>query len=285
MASAMNNKSRSYVGLPTLALIVALASFYNSELLMPDSSVSINYHVVYLFGTLSTLMVILLTVFVRISLAVTFIASGLACVLTTSYLSSGSAIPGIASQLYLFPSLAVAGITTLTHWYVRKLRLYLLQKHKSEDGPAAMRFLEDELDHIKYEFARARRYNHHISVILIRPITASQRKIDKDRLASSLDRNFRRTERLYDMGKSEQYLIFCPETTISSAEMLVNRIRIMTQRERDIYFHYGIATFPDQEVTFEGLLSRAQANLQARFRGKKSSAVSQPNKGKLAASG
>ena len=53
-------------------------------------------------------------------------------------------------------------------------------------------------------------------------------------------------------------------------------------REQDIHFIYGVATFPDQELTFEGLVSRATENLEAGVK-HKATAIKSIKRGKLIA--
>jgi hypothetical protein len=245
----------------TLVLIVALAFFYNSKIFLPDTLSRAAYYVMYLFGTLAAGSVLIFPVLSTFPSYLAFPFWGLAYMLAVPQFTGGYTLHSMFSGINLIHVVMVAGIATLTHWYARKLDGYLRNEHQSIYYASAPPMLEDELGDIKYEITRARRYNRPISVIMIQPIRKSYITMDKGSLSQTLTRTFRRTERLYDMGKDGRFLIFCPETTNSSAEMLINRIRIMVYREQDMHFNYGIATFPDQELTFEGLVSRAKENL------------------------
>ena len=257
--------------LSTIVLIAALAFFYNVGIIFPDTHGSTNYHAMYLFGTLAVGAILVVPVFSKFPAYLAFPFWGLAYLLFVPNLAGGD-IQLMFTGSTLIHALLVAAITSLAHWYARKLDGFLRKERRFVDLSSAPPLLDDELESIKYEITRARRYNRPISVIMIQPIAKAFGAVEKGALSTTLGRIFRRTERLYDMGKQGRYLIFCPESTNSSAEMLVNRIRIMVHRELNMHFNYGLATFPDQELTFEGLLSRARENLETGT-GRKSAAV------------
>lgn len=259
---AMNGDSSSCMRLSTLVLVATLALFYNAEIFLPDTLGSTTYHVMYLFGTLAAGSALIIPALSSFPLYLASAFWGLAYMLAVPHFTSGYSLHIMLSGTNLIHVVMVAGITTLTHWYARKLDAYSHNERRPIDYASPPPLLDDELENIKYEITRARRYNRPISVIMLQPIAKSYGTMDKGTLSKTLSRIFRRTERLYDMGKHGRFLIFSPETTNSSAEMLVNRIRIMVHREQDMHFNYGIATFPDQELTFDGLVSRAEENLE-----------------------
>lgn len=268
--------------LSTLVLIATLAFFYNAEVFLPNTPGSTPYHVLYLFGTLAVGTVVIFTVFSNFASYLVFPFWGLAYMLVAPHFAGGYTLDIMFSGMNLMHAAMVAGVATLTHWYTKKLDGYLQNDYRTVDYAAAPPLLEDELEEIKYEITRARRYNRAISTIMIQPISKSYGANEKKLLAKTLIRSFRRTERLYDMGKEGRFLIFCPETANSSAEMLVNRIRILAHKEQEVHFNYGIATFPDQELTFEGLVSRAKENLETGT-SHKTASVKAINDGKLIA--
>ena len=263
MVKAMDGTTNNYMRLSTLALITALAFFYNVDFFLPDIPGRTNYPVMYLFGTIAAASAVIFTIFSNFPIYIAFPFWSLTYVLTIPHFAGGYTLHIMLSATTLIHAAMVAGLATLANWYVRKLGSYLQQEHQSVNYTIAPPLLEDELKHIKYEITRARRYNHPMSVIMIQSLSKFYGSMEKGLLSNTLSKTFRRTERLYDMGKQGRFLIFCPETTNSSAEMLVNRIRIMAHREQEIHFNYGIATFPDQELTFEGLVLRAKENLEA----------------------
>jgi hypothetical protein len=258
----MDGMSNWHMRLSTIVLIAALAVFYNAGFFLPVLPGNSNNHVMYLFGTLAIGAILILPFFSKFPSYLAFPFWGLAYLLFLPNLADGDALQHMFTAITLMHAAMVAGITSLTHWYARKLDGYMRRDRVPVESSSAPPLLEDEMESIKYEITRARRYNRPISVIIIQPIAKAFGAVEKAVLSKTLSRIFRRTERLYAMRKQGRYLIFCPETTNSSAEMLVNRIRIMVHREQDVHFNYGLATFPDQELTFEGLLSRAEENLE-----------------------
>jgi hypothetical protein len=236
----------------------------------------------YLFGTIAAASAVIFTIFSNFPIYIAFPFWGLTYVLTIPHFAGGYTLHIMLSATTLIHAAMVAGLATLANWYVRNLGSYLQQEHQSVDYTIAPPLLEDELKHIKYEITRARRYNHPMSVIMIQSFSKSYGSMEKGLLSHTLSKTFRRTERLYNMGKQGRFLIFCPETTNSSAEMLVNRIRIIAHREQEIHFNYGIATFPDQELTFEGLVLRAKENLE-RVTSRNTATIKSINNGKLIA--
>lgn len=259
----MDGNSPGCMRLSTLVLILALALFYNAGTFLPGPLGGMNHHLMYLFGTVGVGSVLLFPVFANFPLYLAFPFWGVAYLLAAPHFTGGYTVEVMLSGVNLMNAIIVAGVSSLTHWYVKRLDGYLRKEGRLADIASAPPLLDDEADDIKYEITRARRYSRPISVIMLQPVFKPFSPVDKVSLARTLSRIFRRTERLYDLGKNGRFLIFCSETSHSSAEMLVNRIRIMVHREQDIHFVYGIATFPDQELTFEGLVMRAKENLEA----------------------
>jgi GGDEF domain-containing protein len=62
--------------------------------------------------------------------------------------------------------------------------------------------------------------------------------------------------------RGDQFVVLLPETELEAARHAAQRLTAEAAARWGLDLHCGIATFPDQEVTFEGLLERAEAELR-----------------------
>jgi hypothetical protein len=266
----MDSSSSNNIRFASIVLIVTLALFFNSQLFFQHIELTApsSHHFMYLFATLSAVAVILSRTFGRLPVYLVAPLSGFAYLLATPYFSAAYTFENLFSAINLFEAVMVCCVVGVTHWYTRQLPDAIQDNRRTADDSETPPLLDAELNEIKYEITRARRYNRSITLVMLQPVARILGENEKRQLTAVLRSCFRRTERLYDVGKEGRFVIFCPETTATSAEMLVNRIRIYAHKLQEMHLIFGLATFPDQEVTFEGLLSRARENLRARFGGR-----------------
>ena len=62
--------------------------------------------------------------------------------------------------------------------------------------------------------------------------------------------------------RNAHFVVLLPEVTQSEAETLRRKVEIAAREKLGLDLKTGLATFPDQEVTFEGLVQRAEAILR-----------------------
>lgn len=129
----------------------------------------------------------------------------------------------------------------------------------------------DQSQHAFYrEVRRARRFERPLAMLAIRAMTdaaspspavsemqqqAKQRQLHA-RLAALLIQQTKDSDLVaYD---DERFALILPETRETSALRVAQRIREVVRQQLTLSVSVGIATYPDQERTLDGLLSRAK---------------------------
>jgi len=132
---------------------------------------------------------------------------------------------------------------------------------------------EAEAD-IDTEFARSRRYNRPLSVLVVR-ITPNNNQMDiarvvKDIQQSMLNRYMlasmaqmiskvaRRTDLIIEKDTNNSFVLLCPETNTEGVYNLAERLQHMATQYLGIDLRFGVASFPDEALTFDDLLKRAE---------------------------
>lgn len=145
-----------------------------------------------------------------------------------------------------------------------------------ESGRHVASIQESERD-IKLEFVRSRRHKRPLSLVVVEPCAESlevdiQRAIQdiqknmlgrfiEAKLAQVINKEARRTDLVLRRGKEGRFVVLCPETNGESSIHLAERIQKIAMERLGIDVAYGIASFPDEALTFEELLQRAEFNL------------------------
>jgi hypothetical protein len=139
------------------------------------------------------------------------------------------------------------------------------------DGPRAA-------NEILSEMARSRRHDRPLSVTVLEPSPegmaaatarateevqrALRRRFVYGRLAAVISDQLRRSDLLFEHRESGRFVVLSPETELDGAALLVNRIREAASA-MDLDLVSGMATFPEQAVTFEQLVFEAERRLGA----------------------
>lgn len=137
-------------------------------------------------------------------------------------------------------------------------------------------------DMVEGEFNRGRRYNYSISALvidskvdIIGQISASPGRVIEDiaqrirskylsaRLTKSISEQIRQSDMIVKLDKGSKLLVLFPETPPENARMLANRLQDRAIRELGISFTYGIASFPQDALTFRAILNKAESELSA----------------------
>ena len=81
-------------------------------------------------------------------------------------------------------------------------------------------------------------------------------------LAKIITREARRTDLIISQGEGDnRFLILCPETKGRDTINLAERIRSTVMDRLGVDINYGIASFPEEALTYEELLQRAEFQL------------------------
>ncbi len=127
---------------------------------------------------------------------------------------------------------------------------------------------------IRTEMLRSRRYKRPLSLILIRPDPVSlnatlHRTIQQVQeamisryvftsLGHEISDVLRRTDMILESDKQDRFIILCPETDAAKSQVLAQRIRAKLIEKLGVASTLGIASFPDEAVTMDELIQRAE---------------------------
>lgn len=133
-------------------------------------------------------------------------------------------------------------------------------------------------ENIQIEMYRSRRYNHPLTIAVIEPETIpvdvnmniAIREVQQAmferyftvNLARAIYQDLRMVDQIIDLDKGKRFAILYPETTRENAVPLVERV-YKTAQDMGITLRAGIASFPENAVTFEELLKRSVDDLGA----------------------
>jgi GGDEF domain-containing protein len=80
-------------------------------------------------------------------------------------------------------------------------------------------------------------------------------------LGQIISQEARRTDLILNQGKEGRFVVLCPETTSKGVLGLAERIRSTASDRLGLSLTYGIASFPDEALTFDDLLHKAEREL------------------------
>ncbi len=132
------------------------------------------------------------------------------------------------------------------------------------------------LDQMKREFGRARRYERPLSLVSIEPDYTSSApdlqqlleemigRLNKQLLKGQLAELFTSQTKENDIisYRDGKFLIMLPETDTAQAKAMANRVLTLCRETLELSVIIGTATFPSEEITLSGLISRTARNPQ-----------------------
>jgi GGDEF domain-containing protein len=141
--------------------------------------------------------------------------------------------------------------------------------------PNRARDIESEHQRIKIELTRSRRYHRPLSIVIIEA-EASEDKVTREmlksiqhdllqkfssaRLGQIIDDCVRQTDLVLRDHKG-RFIALCPETDRSNVSLLAQRIARAIHEKAAVSVRYGVAAFPDEALTFDDLLQKAESRL------------------------
>jgi hypothetical protein len=136
--------------------------------------------------------------------------------------------------------------------------------------------LKDAVDSINNEIYRSRRYNHPLTMIMVEPLKGSQemilnqsvREVQESMisryvsisLARALREYIRRTDMLVEQPDKGRFIVITPETGKIESDRVVSKIYDAAS-SIGAEVAVGICAFPDDALTLEDMLCRAELNL------------------------
>ena len=149
----------------------------------------------------------------------------------------------------------------------------------SSNNSKRIQQLENADEDIRIEMFRSRHNHHPMSVIIVEPrpesIQASVHRLAYEAqqkmmssyitntMAQSLGKYLRQTDMILEQVDRKRFLVLCPETPAADARLLVEYIQSVAADQLGISVVSGMATFPEEAVTFEELVTRAEKNLRS----------------------
>jgi len=127
-------------------------------------------------------------------------------------------------------------------------------------------------DQIKTEFSRSRRYHRPLALLVVHSLPKDEEvvremlkslqrdvltRLSNARIGQAIGEAIRQADLLIrdNIGR---FIVFCPETDLESAVFLAERIRRIVEERAGFHVNCGVASFPDEALTFEDLLHMAR---------------------------
>lgn len=138
---------------------------------------------------------------------------------------------------------------------------------------------EDAYDDIQKEFLRSRRHHFNLITMIVQPDPATvkislnrsileiQKKMMTRYAVTNIMRmasNFiRRTDLIVDhVVDKDSFVVLLTDTNMESALHVAERFQDMVNKTMGIKINFGLASFPDDGLTFDDLIAKADAKIQ-----------------------
>ena len=136
--------------------------------------------------------------------------------------------------------------------------------------------LKDAVESINNEIYRSRRYNHPLTMIMVEPLKGSQemilnqsvREVQESMisryvsisLARALREYIRRTDMLVEQPDKGRFIVITPETGKEESDRVVDKV-YEAASSIGAEVAVGVCAFPDDALTLEDMLGRAEIDL------------------------
>jgi GGDEF domain-containing protein len=205
-----------------------------------------------------------------------FVWAGVYLVLLQTVDRENSAKAGEFSVIVLEFVLLEVGV-----WLAYQLALQISHAESIMDALALSAFpnrahdINTESQRIKIELTRSRRYHRPLSVVLVVSESEDQKvtremlksiqhdlmnRFTSARVGQIIDDRIRQTD-LVLRDHRGRFIILCPETDLPSAILLGKRISKAVKERTELRVLWGAAAFPDEALTFDDLLQKANERL------------------------
>ncbi len=265
-----------------IALLLHLTIFFNIERLDLGQENVLNIQTfVYIISFIAAFSVIIIPNLWKPNVIFSYVLwVGIYLVIKFVFNPSGRAVFGEVGTYIIITEITMIILTILLS---RNLATHL---HDSEETIKSImmagysqhvRKLEESNDDIQLEFYRSRRNQYPLSVIVIdvdhsstdvvlnQTIEEIMRATRKHYISMSLARvihkTLRRTDMLLHQADKGRFILLSPETNMEDAINVAKRIRDIAQNDLSINARLGLATFPEDALTFDELLDRAEKDL------------------------
>jgi hypothetical protein len=134
---------------------------------------------------------------------------------------------------------------------------------------------------IEHEFIRNRRNNHPITAVIfennpenVKDDTITKQTMQEiqstlqgqyiaNKIMQIIENETRLTDLVVEWEKQKRFVVILPETTVESSTTLINRLQKAVKDNLGISIPYGIASFPNDGLTFNAVLEKAEEHITA----------------------
>jgi len=184
---------------------------------------------------------------------------------------------GISSYITVIEVVMFSFGVTLAHWVGRNMEDFegAVENITFSEIKRASN-LKDAVESINNEIYRSRRYNHPLTMIMVEPLKGSQemilnqsvREVQESMisryvsisLARALREYIRRTDMLVEQPDKGRFIVITPETDKAESDRVISKIYDAAS-SIGAEVAVGICAFPDDALTLEDMLCRAELNL------------------------
>ncbi len=264
-----------------IALLIGLTIFYNIERVDIGKENLVDMRsFVYIVGILAVISIIMIPVLrrhpVHISLGLWI---GIYVLGQLLFFNEHSLVGGVYT--YLFITEVV--LLSILIWLAHHLAHHLLDFEKAvknitfTDSSGKIRKLDEATEDIQTEMFRSRHSNSPLSIILVQPEpgsiqTALHRAVQEvqqamlnsyviNSMAQTLTKYLRRTDMILEQRDQDRFIIFCPDTNAADSALLVEYVKSVATEQLGVSVACGVATFPDEALTFEEMVHQAEFHL------------------------
>lgn len=150
-----------------------------------------------------------------------------------------------------------------------------LERLASSTYPNRAMDIQSARDLVNSEITRSRRYHHPLSILTVQlekkkswgnwknsELLANEmmERFAVAKVSQILSDNARSTDMVL-RDREGRFVLLCPETNQTSANILAERIALAVKRQLDAGVECGSSSFPDEALTFDDLLNTANERL------------------------
>jgi GGDEF domain-containing protein len=265
-----------------VALVINLAIFYNIERLDFGARDVVDIQsFVYILGLAGVLSVLLVPWLARQRVTISLVIwAGIYFVFKLLIFSNRP----LLGDVYTYLTITEIALLLISVWWAHDVGRLLLDFEEAvknitfADISRRVRKLEDAQEDIQTELIRSRRHNHPLTVMVVEPeadsiqvalnrtIEEVQRAMMTRYVTTSLARvisnQLRRTDMVLDQRDKGRFVILSPDTNAANAAALADRIQAAAAVQLGVLVSCGVASFPDEALTFEELVHQAKISVR-----------------------
>ncbi len=281
----------SHLRRSVIFLLLALTVFFNIEKVSErfvsgvGDQASINIQTfVYVLGIVAVLSVLVIPWLWRANVSLA-LAVWLLIYIVTKLIVAQFDLLDILGGSHAYLTFTEMGMVAILIWRAHDIARLL---HDFEEAVRNITFadvnrrvkkLDDSEEDIQVELIRSRRHHHPLTVMVVEPEAESiqvalnrtveevQKTMMSRYVITSLARvvsgQLRRTDLVIDQREKNRFIIVSPDTTAANSAMLADRIQAAAAVQLGVLVSCGVASFPDEALTFEELVQQAKTNLRS----------------------